>query len=359
MNNAAMVIESGHPVDRRTFFKKFARVSGVVAAVTSCCAIKPTGAEAFPFFKSRSNPRWEPLVSALKEYIIRTYIEHDEAKAYSAVRLLKNYGVNENELVPLQNVNRSLMPKNMFLAYSYLESFPLVKLFLIAKLDTFNGFMVDGKRRTTLFGKEIGDYRRVLLGKEIFSTIDAPPVALAYNLAGSDSSTPSWIIAVPWGWIHELYGNHSPAIRERLIEELTVHEITHIVHSTRDELLPFLAQFAYKMDDDRPIVRIQDLINYLITRPLTYHQAERLILERICYSDAYYGESCNSAHIMALKQIKDGLSAITEEINGRCPQFPRNVMKISDQQCHASMTLLYNRAVRQLAFLGGPPSLST
>ncbi len=358
MNTVAEALESNRQVDRRTFFKRFAQVAGIMAAATGTCAVTPPSAEAFFSFGPKVDPRWKPLVSALKDYVTGTYVKRDDAKVRTASGVLRQYGMTENDLIPLQNINRCLLPKNMFLTYHYFESsavVPVVKLFLVAGQDVFDGFVVDGQKRTTLFGKKMDSYGRVLLGKEIFSTVDAPPVALPYNLAPPGSSIPNWIIAIPSGWIEEIYGSRASGIQERLMEELTVHEITHIVYRTRDELLPFLAQFGYRMDDDRPITGVHELIDYLTTKRLTYHQAERLILERIYYADAYYGSSGNTTHMSALKQIKDELSRISQEINRQCPQYPRNILKISDQQCYGSMALLYHQVVRQFAMGNNMP----
>jgi len=346
-------MESPKGVDRRTFFRRFAQVAGVMAAAGSG-ALKPSPADAFFSFGPKVNARWQPLVSALKDYVTRAYVKYDKEKAKSALELLKANGITEEEVSPLQNSNRFLMPKDMFLTYFYIESptiMPVVKLFLIAVHDVFDGFIVDGQKRSTLFGRKLEAYDRVLLGEEVFSTIDAPPVALPYNLASKESSKPQWVIAIPYRWIHDLYGRQAAGLEQRLVEELTIHEITHIVHHTRDEMLPFLAQFGYKMDDDRVMSSVDDLISYLGSTLHTYHQAERLILERICHADAYYGSSANFAHLNALKQIKDGLVALSAEVNRRNPSYPRDPLKISDQQCYASMTLLYHRAEERLAAL--------
>ena len=82
------------------------------------------------------NPRWQPLVSALKDYVTRAYVKYDKEKAKSALELLKANGITEDEMSPLQNSNRFLMPKDMFLTYFYIESpaiMPVIKLFLIAR----------------------------------------------------------------------------------------------------------------------------------------------------------------------------------------------------------------------------------
>lgn len=96
---------------------------------------------------------------------------------------------------------------------------------------------------------------------------------------------------------------------------------------------------------------MDDLVDYLQAKRLTYHQAERLILERIYYADAYYGSSGNFSHLSALEQIKEGLTRLSKEVNKENPSYPKNVLKISDQQCYASMTVLYYRAVQQLAMI--------
>jgi hypothetical protein len=346
-------LESPKGVDRRTFFKRFAQVTGIMAAAGTG-TLSPSPAAASFSFGPKVDPRWQSLVSALKDYVTRAYVKYDRAQAGSALELLKANGITEDEVSPLQNSNRWLMPKGMFLTYFYIESpaaMPVIKLFLIVRRDLFDGFTVDGRKRTSLFGRKLEVYGRVLLGEEIFSTIAAPPVALPYNLAPGESSKPDWVIAIPYKWIHDFYGRQAAGLEQRLVEELTIHEITHIVHHTRDELLPFLAQFGYRMDDDRPMSSVDDLIGYLKTKLPTYHQAERLVLERICHADAYYGSSGNFAHLNALKQIKDGLVTLSEEVSRRDPSYPRNPLKISDQQCGASMTLLYHRAVERLAVL--------
>lgn len=346
-------MESTKGVDRRTFFRRFAQVAGIMAAAgTGTLGASPTAA----FFSSgpKVDPRWRPLVSALKDYVTGAYVKYDGAQAESALALLEANGITEDDVSPLQNSNRFLMPKGMFLTYFYIESptaMPVIKLFHIAGRDRFDGFTVDGRKRTSLFGRKLEVYDRVLLGEEVFSTIDVPPVALPYNLAPKESSKPDWVIAIPYKWIHDHYGMRAADLEQRLVEELTIHEITHIVHHTRDELLPFLAQFGYKMDDDRPMSSVDDLIGYLKTKLPTRHQAERLILERIYHADAYYGSSGNVAHLNALKQIKDGLVTLSEEVSKRDSSYPRNPLKISDQQCYASMALLYHRAVERLAVL--------
>ena len=123
------------------------------------------------------------------------------------------------------------------------------------------------------------------------------------------------------------------------------------MHKTRDELIPFLAQFGYRIDDDRPLRTVGDLVDYLKTKRPTYHQIERLILERICYADTYYGSSGNFSHLSALGQIKDGLTRLSEEVTKDDPSYPKNMLKLSDQQCYASMAVLYYRAVQQLAMI--------
>jgi hypothetical protein len=287
----------------------------------------------------------------LKQYIEHAYVKGNADAAVKDFQALAAYGVNENEAVPIQSVNRSLMSKNLFLTCSYMgpaHTAPVVKLFTIARQDVFDHFVVDGVKRESLFGARLKGYRRILLGDEVFSTRDAPPVALPYDLAPQSASGPAWVIAVPYGWLHSSYGRQAPWIEEQLMEELTIHEITHIELQTRQELLPFLAQFGYRMDDYWPIGSVDDLVGYLVTKRLTYHQAERLILERISHADAYYGSSANVAHLGALKQIKDGLVSLAEEINKRDSRYPRNLLKMSDQQCYACMAFLYREGLNQL-----------
>jgi len=103
------------------------------------------------------------------------------------------------------------------------------------------------------------------------------------------------------------------------------------------------------MEDGWPMHSVDDLIAYLRTTLPSYHQAERLILERINNADAYYGSSANFEHLNALKQIKDGLVSLSEEVHRRDSTYPKNPLKISDQQCYASMTLLYHSAEERLA----------
>jgi hypothetical protein len=341
-------------VDRRTFFKRFAQVAGVLAVGTGACALKPSTAEAFLFFGPKIDPRWKGLVSQLKEYVTCCYIKYDAARAKAALAALGAYGISETDVSPLQNVNRCLISKGLFLTCFHVDSHPIapaVKLFTIAKRDVFAGFMVEGRKRNKLFGMPLEDYERVLLGEEVFSTVSAPPVAQGYNLAPNGSSKPEWVIVIPYEWIHDLYRQETPGLEDRLVEELTIHEIAHIAHKTREELIPFLAQFGYRIDDDRPLRTVDDLVDYLKARRLTYHQVERLILERIYYADAYYGSSGNFFHMGALEQIKDGLTRLSEEVNREDPSYPKNLLKISDQQCCASMAVLYHRAVQQLAII--------
>ncbi len=318
-NPVEATLLSPNLVDRRTFFKRFARLAGIMGVAAGGITVKPSESDAFFTSGKEMDPRWKGLVSQLKQYVAHAYVECDTRAATAALQPLAAYGIQEDDVVPLQNVNRCLMPKNMFLTYSYLESsmpvpvVPVVKLFIIARQDVFDHFVVEGMNRDTLFGRRLEGYHRILLGDEIFSTADAPPVALPYDLALQKSSRPVWFIAVPYGWLHNLYGRQAPGIEERLVEELTIHEITHIELQTRDELLPFLAQFGYRMDDYWPLGSVDDLMGYLVTKHLTYHQAERLVLERIDHADAYYGSSGSAAHLGALKQIKDGLVHLTEE----------------------------------------------
>lgn len=341
-------------VDRRTFFKRFAQVAGVLAVGTGAGALKPSTAEAFFSFGPKIDPRWKGLVSQLKEYVTCCYIKYDAARAKAALAALGAYGISESDVSPLQNVNHCLISKGLFLMYFYVESpviAPAVKLFTIAKRDVFDGFVVAGRKRTSLFGIALENYDRVLLGEEVFSTVNAPPVAQGYNIVPDRSSKPEWVIAIPYEWIHDLYRRQAPDLVDRLIEELTIHEIAHIVHKTRDELVPFLAQFGYRIDDDRPMRTVDDLVDYLKTKRPTYHQAERLILERIYYADAYYGSSGNFSHLGALEQIKDGLTRLSKEVNKEDPSHSKNILKISDQQCYGSMAVLYYRAVQQLAMI--------
>jgi hypothetical protein len=338
-------------IDRRNFFKSFAKVAGVAAMAAGGLSVKPAAADAF-FFGPKIDPRWKGLVSNLKEYITRTYVRFDINRARIALQALAPYGITEADVTPLQNVNRCLLPRNMFLTYYYMNSassIPAIKLFNIASQDIFDGFIVDGHKRATLFGRKLDSYHRVLLGEEIFSTVDVPPVAMPYDLATPGSSKPEWVIAIPYGWIHDLYGRQAAGIEERLIEELTIHEITHIVHQTREELLPFLAQFGYRMDDDRPLGSVDDLVGYLGTKPATFHQAERLILERIYDADSYYGDTGSRAHLGALKRIKDGVLRLAKDINRSDPRYPSNLLRFSDQQCYACMAYLYGRAADQFA----------
>jgi hypothetical protein len=232
----------GQGYRQEKFLQEFRKGCGVAAIAAGGLTVKPAAAEAF-FFGPKIDPRWKGLVSNLKEYVTRTLRQFDMGKARAALEGLAPYGITEADLVPLQKVNRCLLPKNMFLTYYYMNSassIPSVKLFNISSQDIFDGYVVDGVRRTTLFGRKLDTYRRVLLGEEIFSTVDVPPVAMPYNLAAPGSARPEWVIAIPYEWIHNLYGRRAGGIEERLVEELTVHEITHIVHQTREELLPFL-----------------------------------------------------------------------------------------------------------------------
>jgi hypothetical protein len=350
-------MDSVKDVGRRNFFMGFAKVAGVAALAAGGLAAKPSTAEAF-FFGPQIDPRWKGLVANLKEYVIRTYVKFDMDKARAALQALEVYGIKEQDVTPLQNVNRILLPKEMFLTHYYVESaaaIPATKLFKIEKRSVFDGFVVDGRRRTTLFGRPLDTYDRVLLGEEIFSTIDAPPVALPYNLADYGSPKPAWVIAIPYGWIHDLYGGFGKStttVEERLVEELTIHEITHIVHQTREELLPFLAQFGYRMDDNRSVTSVDDLVDYMRSTPATYHQTERLILERIDNADHWYGSSGNVGHLVALRQIRDGLVRLAKKINTHDSAYPVNLLKFSDQQCYSSMAYLYTRAADRYASHG-------
>jgi hypothetical protein len=344
-------VESIKDIGRRDFFRSFAKVAGIAAMAAGGVTMKPAAADAF-FFGPKIDPRWKGLVANLKEYITRTYVKYDMTKASAALQNLAPYGITEQDVTPLQNVNRCLLPRDMFLTHYYVGStaaVPSIKLFNISSRGSFDGFMVDGYRRTTLFGKKLDPYERVLLGEEIFSTLDIPPVAMPYNLAAPGSTRPEWVIAIPYGWIHDLYGRQSSGIEERLVEELTIHEITHIVHQTREELLPFLAQFGYRMDEEQPVGSISDIVAYLRVKPVTFHQAERLILERIYDVDSYYGDTGNVAHLIALRQIRDGILRLAVEMNRTDPKYPSNILKFSDQQCYACMAYLYNRAADQFA----------
>jgi hypothetical protein len=342
---------------RRTASKRLSLSVLIAVVVAGLVSVLPGAAEAFG---PKVDPRWRPMVAALREYVKYAYTRHDEKRAEAALVSLKTFDIAEADLAPIQNINRYLIPKNMFLTCSNADSgaVPVVKLFLVAKTDVFDGFIVGDRKKTTLFGKKLGAYRRVLLGEEVFSSAEVPPVALAYNLAQKSPQNPDWVIAIPYGSIQDL--NRSADVRERLVEELTIHEIAHIVYETRDELIPFLAQFGYRMDDDRPMTGVADLIGYLKERRLTYHEPERLVLDRIYNADAYYGSSGNVVHLKALRQIKEALVQLSEEVNRQDRAYPKNLLRISDQQCYASMTLLYHRALEQLAALrnrsGGLPN---
>ncbi len=361
MKDFATTLESAQKVDRRTFFRRFAQVAGITAVAAGIVTATPDKADAFFSFGPKVNPKWKGLVAQLKEYVTRAYVNYDSEKAKLALESMKGYGFAESDIMPLQNVNRGLISKGFFLTHFYLESaasIPAIKLFTIAKRDFFDSFTVNGKKRTTILGRKMVGFDRVLLGDEVFSTRDVPPVALPYNLAPAGSEKPEWVIAVPYGWIHDLYGRRAAGIEERLVEELTIHEITHIMYQTRDELLPFLAQFGYRIDDDRPVQDVGDEISYLREKSLTYHQAERLIMERVYDADTYYGSSGNSSHLGALKQIKDDLVKLSEQVNKLDSRYPKNLLRISDQQCYASMALLYDRAARQFATAGSQPASS-
>ena len=261
----------------------------------------------------------------VEKIVEAAYVRGDSDAAARELRALASWGIDANDVNPLQAINRCLMPKGLFLTSSYTGSVPakpVVKLFSIAKQDVFDHFVVDGSKRETLFGRRLGGYRRVLLDREIFSTSDASPVAMPYNLAPSGSSAPAWVIVIPYGSLHDLYGSRDPSMEERLVEELTIHEITHIELQTRDELLPFLAQFGYRVDDYWPIHSVEDLVGYLTTKRLTYHSLDRLVLQRICYPEAFYGSSGNAAHLSALRQIRGELTRLAREIHSLGPQIP-------------------------------------
>jgi hypothetical protein len=303
------------------------------------------------------DPAWKPLISDLKNYVTYAYVAYDRTRMRTAQEALRAHGIIEDDLFPLQNINRYLIPNDMFLAYFYIESpamLPVVKLFLIRERNVFDSFEADGKRCRSFFGEPLNGYVRVFLGDEVFSTANVPPVALPYAPSSRGSSEADWVIVIPYGWIQDLYGRHSDGLRGRIVEELTIHEIAHIVHRTRDELIPFLAQFGYKVGDQKSIRCIDDLIEYLQERRFTYHQAERLVLERIHNADAYYGGSGNTTHLGALTEIKDSLRRLSELVNKRDQKYPLNMLRMSDQQCWASMALLYREAVQRQARLENP-----
>jgi hypothetical protein len=343
-------MNSSDRIDRRTFFKRFAQIAGTVVlggGTNMFCA--GTGG-AFSIADQKIGSRWRPLVAGLNEYVQHAYVKYDRRRARIALESLHRYGLNDEDVIPLQNVNRHLIAKGMFLAFFYLESptiIPVTKIFLLVKQDIFDGFLVQGTKCSSLYGQELGSYDRVLLGDEVCSSVSVPPIALAYDLAYAGSQTPAWVIAIPSAWIESLYGKRVGGIQERLIEELTIHEIAHIIHRTRDELIPFLAQFGYKIGGSRRINEIDDLIRYLREHRLTYHQAERFILERIYNADSYYGSSGNAAHLSALSEIKNGLEDLSKQVHEHDRYYPVNMLRISDQQCWASMALLYHRAVQR------------
>ncbi len=337
-----------------TNFVRMFQKSAKIVAIVSILVVTTSSISYSFFFGPKIDPRWKELVSQLEEYLTYTHVKQDPVKARKSLETLNDYDIKESDFKPLHHINRFLIPKGMFLMYFYTEpnnKIPVIKLFNIAKLDVFNGFDVEGKKRRNLFGRTLEDYNRVLLGEEIFSTEDVPPVALPYNLAVKGSAKPDWVIAIPYEWILDLYGSRASGIGERLVEELTIHEIVHIMYETEDELLPFLAQFGYRLDAEHPLNSLDDLVDYLKTKPHTYESTEYLMLERIYYADTYYGKSSNSAHLNALRYIKDALVNLTDEINRKDPKYPRSVLKISDQQCYASMALIFSRALQRLAMV--------
>lgn len=338
-------------IDRRTFFKRFAQIAGAMVLGGGANVLNTGAAGAFSVITARQiDPRWQPLIVALNDYIQHAYVKYNRIKAKAALESLGQFGLKDDDLVPLQNINRHLIVKGMFLAFFYLESptiIPVAKVFLLMKQDVFDGFTIEGVKCSTLYGKELGSYDRLLLGNEVCSSATVPPIALAYDLAPAGSQTPAWVVAIPCAWIENLYGRRPGGIQERLIEELTIHEIAHIIHKTRDELIPFLAQFGYKAGGSRRIEDVDDLIQFLRERRLTYHQAERFVLERIYNADSYYGSSGNAAHLSALTEIKDSLQKLSRQVHECDHCYPANVLKISDQQCWASMALLYHRAVQK------------
>lgn len=340
-------LKSSGGVDRRTFFTRFAQVVGVAAFGTKILCPGPTNASPIPVVKG--DPQWWPLIAAIRRYVNHAYIEYDRVKARLAFDALREYGLTDEDLIPLQNLNRRLVPNGIFLTFFYMEAptiIPVAKVFLVTKHDLFDGFMTDGGKCSNLYGEELDSYDRVLLGGEVYSSAHVPPIALAYDLASPDSQASAWVVAIPSGWIENLYGNRPGGIQERLIEELTIHEIAHITHRTRDELIPFLAQFGYRIGGRR-IESTEDLVTYLYESRLTHHQSERFILERIYNADAYYGSSGSTGHLSALKEIKNGLIDLCEQVNRRNPSFPKHIIKISDQQCWGSMALLYYRIVHK------------
>ena len=338
------------PAGRTGPFERLIRSAGTMALAAALLLASPA---AYGFFGSgqKSDPGWDGLVSQLKRYVEDAYVKGDAGTAAREPQALAAYGIGEGDVAPLQGINRCLMPKGLFLTSSFADSRsakPVVKLFTIAKQDVFDHFVVDGLKRDTLFGRRLGGYHRVLLGREVFSTADASPVAMPCNLAPSGSSAPAWVIVIPYGSLHDLYGSRDPSMEERLVEELTIHEITHIELQTRDELLPFLAQFGYRVDDYWPIHSVEDLVGYLMTKRLTYHSLDRLVLQRICYPEAFYGSSGNTAHLSALRQIRGELTRLAREIHGLDPRYPSDVLRMSDQQCYACMALLYRQGLKQL-----------
>ncbi len=231
----------------------------------------------------------------------------------------------------------------------------MIKLFNIASQDIFDGFVVDGRKRTALFGKKLETHRSAMLGEEILSTVEIPPVAQAYNLADPVAPKPDWAIAIFYGWIHNLYGKQAAGVEERLVEELTIREITHVIHRTGEELLPFLPRFGYRMEEDSPLSSMDDLIAYLRTRPATFHHAERLVLERIYDVDSWYGETANKTHMEALRQIKEDMERLAGQVGRVDPTYSAKILRLSDRQCHAHVAFLNQGTVAGLSLAAQLP----
>ncbi len=214
-----------HPAGLIGGIRLFERVfrSAYVTALAAALLLASPCAYGFSGSEQKADQARDGLVFQLKKFVEAAYVRGDSDAAARELRALASWGIDANDVNPLQAINRCLMPKGLFLTSSYTGSVPakpVVKLFSIAKQDVFDHFVVDGSKRETLFGRRLGGYRRVLLDREIFSTSDASPVAMPYNLGPSGSSAPAWVIVIPYGSLHDLYGSRDPSMEERLVEEL-------------------------------------------------------------------------------------------------------------------------------------------
>lgn len=295
-----------------------------------------------PYVEARA----EKILAALKEYVKAVYLKPDAQRAENAKEELALLGVPSQEMVPIGKINRILIPMNLFLYY-YCDPFgpPVIKIFAIERKDLFDGFIISTRKHTRLFGKDMGSYTRILLGKELFTTRDVPPLALHMNLYPEEPN--GWVIAIPYWSLLEFQSRYPQGAVERLVEELTIHEIAHIVNNTDDELIAFLAQFGYRMQPEIEINTVEEIITFLAQLKPSYGNFERFVLNRICYAELYYSKSANMFHLQALRRLREGLRAICQQIARANPAFTKDLLKISDQQLYASLAYMYSIATRE------------